>query len=449
MSDATSDRPVKPLVEDRLGTRARIYGTEQAILVGLDTGHGEVAEDGHLAELESLADTAGIPVLATVVQKRQRVVPATFVGKGKLEEVRAAADELGADVAIFNEALTPAQARNLEETLHLKVIDRTQLIMDIFAQRAATKEARLQVELAQLRYLLPRLRGWGTSLTRTGGGIGTRGPGETQLEIDRNKITLRIHALEKKMAKTATERGLRRKRRERNDIPQIALVGYTNSGKSTLLNALTDGDAMVEDKLFATLDTRVRRGPVSPGHDALFIDTVGFIKDLPHNLVPAFAATLEAARYADLVLHVTDISSPTWKNDYRSVLDTLEEEVYHESDERPPMLDILNKIDLAPEGYVESLDGVAISAREGARLDDLKDRIAEVLFADDQTCDVVVPFDVLGVLHSLELGARATISEYTEEGARVQAVLSLRERDVLRRAGVRISACDASPDGSP
>ena len=448
MSDVTSDRRTKPLIEDRLGTRARIYGTEQAILVGVDTGHGEVAEDGHLAELESLADTAGIPVLATVVQKRQRVVPATFVGKGKLEEVRAAADELGADVTIFNEALTPAQARNLEEALHLKVIDRTQLIMDIFAQRAATKEARLQVELAQLRYLLPRLRGWGTSLTRTGGGIGTRGPGETQLEIDRNKITLRIHALEKKMAKTATERGLRRKRRERNDIPQIALVGYTNSGKSTLLNALTDGDAMVEDKLFATLDTKVRRGQVSPGHDALFIDTVGFIKDLPHNLVPAFAATLEAARYADLILHVTDISSPTWKNDYRSVLDTLEEEVYHETDDRPPMLDVLNKIDLAPESYVESLDGLPISARAGLRLEALRERIAEVLFTDDQACDVIVPFDGLGVLHSLELGARATISEYTEEGARVQAVLNSRERDTLRRAGVQISACDASPDES-
>lgn len=447
MSEGTSSTRPGRLIEDRLGERARVYGTERAILVGLDTGGVHSASESFLAELESLAYTAGIPVLATVMQRRQRPCPATFIGKGKVAEVKAAAAELSADAVIFGDDLTPAQARNLEESLGRKVIDRTQLIMDIFAQRAATKEARLQVELAQLRYLLPRLRGWGTALTRTGGGIGTRGPGETQLEIDRNKIRLRIHALERQMAKAAGERGLRRKQRELSDLPQIALVGYTNSGKSTLLNRLCAADALVEDKLFATLDTKVRRGDVASGRGALFIDTVGFIRALPHHLVPAFAATLEAARYADVILHVIDLSSPDYEADYRAVVQTLEDEVFHAREERPPTINVLNKVDAVSDGSPTRLDGVTVSAREGINIEALLERVAATLFPDDRFVEFVVPFEALGVFHSLELGERAIVREFTELGARFSAVLSLRERDTLQRAGAVPISGDASQGG--
>jgi len=435
------------LIEDRLGERARVYGTERAILVRLDTGGTRSVIEDSLVELESLADTAGIPILATVIQKRQRPSPATFIGKGKVAEVKAAAAELSVDAVIFGDDLTPAQARNLEESLGRKVIDRTQLIMDIFAQRAATKEARLQVELAQLRYLLPRLRGWGMSLTRTGGGIGTRGPGETQLEIDRNKIRLRIHALERQMAKAAGERGLRRKQRELSDLPQIALVGYTNSGKSTLLNRFCAADVLVEDKLFSTLDTKVRRGHVSSGRSALFIDTVGFIRALPHHLVPAFAATLEAARYADVILHVVDLSSPNYEADYQAVVQTLEDEVFHEGEERPTTINVLNKVDAVSCGSPARLDGIAVSAREGINIEALLERIAAMLFPDDRLVEFVVPFEALGVFHSLDLGERAVAREFTDCGARFSAVLSQRERDVLQRAGAVPISGDASLGG--
>ena len=365
MSDERNRKPDEQLVEDRLGTRARIYGTEQAILVGISPGSED--EEQLLRELELLVETAGIPALATVVQNRKRPDPATFIGKGKVAEVKLSAQELGADVVVFNNDLTPAQARNLEKSLGRKVIDRTQLIMDIFAQRATTKEAKLQVELAQLHYLLPRLRGWGMALTRIGGGtsggIGTRGPGETRLELDRNKTNQRIHLLEKRIKKTRDEREVRRKKRDRSDLPQVALIGYTNSGKSTLLNLLCEEKTFVEDKLFATLDTKVRRGEVAPGRVVLFADTVGFIRDLPHSLVPAFAATLEAARQCDLLLHVIDASKPTMEADHRSVLRTLEREVFHDTDERPPMINVLNKIDLCIGGPPVAMDAIAISAR--------------------------------------------------------------------------------------
>jgi GTP-binding protein HflX len=276
-----ADRHEQPLIEDRLGERARVYGSESAILVAVERPNKPVVDS--LRELESLADTAGITTLAVLTQKRLRRDAATFIGKGKVSEVKAAASELGADVIICNDELSPAQARNLEKAIERKVIDRSQLIMDIFAQRAATKEARLQVELAQLRYLLPRLRGWGSALTRLGGGIGTRGPGETQLELDRKKINRHIHALERRLTKARSERDLRKKRRTAGPLPQVVLIGYTNSGKSTLLNRLCNADLLVEDKLFATLSTTVRRGEIATDEWALFTDTVGFIRDLPHH----------------------------------------------------------------------------------------------------------------------------------------------------------------------
>lgn len=450
MSDERDRRNEAPLVEDRLGERARVFGTERAILAGIDAGPAAGVEiEESMRELESLAETAGITTLASILQKRVRPAPGTFLGKGKADEVRRAAAELGADVVIFNNDLTPAQARNLEEALSRKVIDRTQLIMDIFAQRAASKEAKLQVELAQLRYLLPRLRGWGSALTRLGGGIGTRGPGETQLELDRFKINRRIHSLEKRLKKTEAERSLRRRKRELSALPQVALVGYTNSGKSTLLNRLCAADSAVEDKLFATLDTMVRRGEISPGRSALFIDTVGFIRDLPHDLVPAFAATLEAVRHADLILHVVDRARSMWEEDYRVVLSILEQEVFREEDRRPTIVNVFNKIDAIPAGSLDELHGVAISATEGTHLDRLLARIAEVFFPDDRVLEFLVPFSAIGVLHAVTSPERLDLLEHTECGIHVRATVSNRELGELTAAGVDVSASDAAPAARP
>ena len=449
MSDGR-DRHDTPLVEDRLGTRARIFGTERAVLAGIDAGPGfGVPIEESMGELEALARTAGIPTLASVVQKRKRPASGTFLGKGKIDEVRRAVDELGADVVIFNDDLTPAQARNLEGALSRKVIDRTQLIMDIFAQRAASKEAKLQVELAQLRYLLPRLRGWGSALTRTGGGIGTRGPGETQLELDRFKVNRRIHAIERRLKKAVSERSVRRQQRSRSELPQVALVGYTNCGKSTLLNRFCEADSMVENKLFATLDTMVRRGEVSPGRWGLFIDTVGFIRALPHDLVPAFAATLEAVRNADLVLHVIDRARRSWERDYRVVLGILEREVFREEDRRPPIVSVLNKIDAVANVSTDDTDGIPISAKEGTNVDRLLARVAEALFPDDRVVELLVPFSAIGTLHEQTTPERVNRLEHTGEGIRVRARLSARELQELRAAGAAFSAFAVSPDGRP
>ncbi|MCX6091946.1 MAG: GTPase HflX [Candidatus Bipolaricaulota bacterium] len=441
MNEEKREGDRRPLVEDYLGARARVYGTEQAILVGVDLeGHNEDL----LGELESLADTAGIPTLATVVQNRFRPDGATFIGKGKTEEVGALADEVGADVVIFNNDLSPGQARNLEEALGRKVIDRTQLILDIFAQRAATKEAKLQVELAQLRYLLPRLRGWGEALTHAGAGIGTRGPGETKLEIDRNKIHRRIHTIEKRLRTASDERAERRKLRERSDVPQVALVGYTNSGKSTLLNQLSGADAFVENKLFATLDTLVRRGPVAAGREALFIDTVGFIRDLPHQLVPAFAATLEAARYADLILHIVDVARPSAVDDFRSVEETLQKEVFSKGDERPPVLNVLNKIDIAPDAAIREFEGVAISAKEGLHLDVLREQISSLVYSGDRELVLLVPYTALRSLPLFRAKGRVEIVDYVADGARVRGRFSNDEVATAEAAGCRITSLSSS-----
>ena len=441
MNEEKREGDRRPLVEDYLGTRARVYGTEQAILVGVDLeGHNEDL----LGELESLADTAGIPTLATVVQNRFRPDGATFIGKGKTEEVGALADEVGADVVIFNNDLSPGQARNLEEALGRKVIDRTQLILDIFAQRAATKEAKLQVELAQLRYLLPRLRGWGEALTHAGAGIGTRGPGETKLEIDRNKIHRRIHAIEKRLRTASDERAERRKLREKSDVPQVALVGYTNSGKSTLLNQLSGADAFVEYKLFATLDTLVRRGPVAAGREALFIDTVGFIRDLPHQLVPAFAATLEAARYADLILHIVDVARPSAVDDFHSVEETLQKEVFSKGDERPPVLNVLNKIDIAPDFAIREFEGVAISAKEGLHLDVLREQISSLVYSGDRELVLLVPYTALRSLPLFRAKGRVEIVDYVADGARVRGRFSNDEVATAEAAGCRITSLSSA-----
>lgn len=451
MSDEKTLHREELLVEDRLGLRARVTGTEQAILVGILYGREE--EEESLRELELLADTAGIPTLAVMVQKRPKPHPATFIGRGKVEELKAAMGELEADVVIFNEELRPAQARNLEKALNRKVIDRTQLIMDIFAQRATTKEAKLQVELAQLHYLLPRLRGWGTSLSRSGGGavggVGTRGPGETQLELDRNKIYLRIHTLERRLKKAAGERAVRSHMRTQSLLPEVALIGYTNSGKSTLLNRLCSTDEFVEDKLFATLDTRVRRTDIVPGRSVLIADTVGFIQDLPHDLVPAFAATLEAAKSADLLLHVVDVSKPSWEADVRSVMETLDSEVFQDDEDRPPIMTVLNKVDSCEGSFSTSIEGIAISAKQGTNVAELQELVAERLFAKSVDRAFTVPHQALYALHPFVAAGRARIVGYVEAGANVEATLSEDEWHVLQAVGAEPSAFASFPDEAP
>ena len=429
MSDERDRRAEGPLVEDYTGERARVYGQERAILVAVETPRAPV--DEALRELSSLARTAGVDPLGEMIQPRNRPDPSTFIGKGKVEELKAAAEELGADVVLFNEELSPAQGRNLEESLGRKVIDRTQLILDIFAQRAATKEARIQVELAQLRYLLPRLRGWGEALSRLGGGIGTRGPGETKLEVDRDKINRRIHALERQLVKAEAERRIQRKRRTESPLPKIVLVGYTNSGKSTLLNRLCESDSLVEDKLFSTLATSVRRGDLGEGRTGLFIDTVGFIRDLPHHLIRAFASTLEAVREADLLLHIVDLASPTAEEEHRAVLLTLDQEVFQTDGARPPTIDVLNKVDLdLAQGRTDLafVDGVRISAREGMGIDLLLDRIRSVLSKEKKR--FLVPYSAGPLVRRLVARGQVTVLGYGESGIEIESALG--QEDVVR-----------------
>ena len=373
------------VIEDYLGERARIRGGERAILVEVVPPGVEPSE--RLAELAALAETAGAQVVATTVQRRDRPDPATYIGKGKVLEVQELARGYGADTLIFGVELTPAQARNLEEFTGLKIIDRSQLILDIFALHAGTKEAALAVELAQLQYLLPRLRGWGQALSDTGGIVGTMGPGETRLEQSRRAIRRRIQTILRELKEAERARDVRRSRRRRLGLPQIALVGYTNSGKSTLFNALAKADALVADQLFATLDTKVRRMLLPDGRFALLADTVGFIRDLPPQLIPAFHATLEAVQEASLILVVLDISSPAVSTHLKVVREVLAG-IFQGPEPRPPLLYALNKMDLlktpadwarAEELLGEAQPSVLISAKTGENLRKLRQRISELL----------------------------------------------------------------------
>ena len=337
---------------------------ERAILVGTERPRMLLPADESLAELARLADTAGLTVAGQTVQALRRIHPATFVGMGKVEQIRALADETHADVAIFDDPLSPAQQRNLEKGCKRKVIDRSALILDIFAQRARSLEGKMQVELAQLQYLQPRLTRQWTHLSRLGGGVGTRGPGETQLEVDRRRVRERIAQLRRRLRDVERTRGLHRHERTTVPFPTVALVGYTNSGKSTLMNTLTRAGVLVEDRLFATLDPTIRRLRLPEGLTVLMADTVGFIHKLPHQLVEAFKSTLEEVRAADLLIHVVDIAHPTWAEQVRVV-----EEVLAEigAGDRPVIL-ALNKVDRLPAGQSPpgaGPDAVPISARTG------------------------------------------------------------------------------------
>jgi GTP-binding protein HflX len=343
---------------------------ERAILVGTDRPRMVLPVAESLAELGRLAETAGLVVAGQTVQALRRIHPATFVGLGKVEQIRALAGEARGDVVVFDDPLSPAQQRNLERACDRKVIDRSALILDIFAQRARSNEGKMQVELAQLQYLLPRLTRQWTHLSRLGGGVGTRGPGETQLEVDRRRVRERIAQLRRRLADVERTRGLHRHERAGVPFPTVTLVGYTNSGKSTLMNTLTRAGVLVEDRLFATLDPTIRRLRLPEGLTVLLADTVGFIHKLPHQLVEAFKSTLEEVRSADLLVHVVDVSHATWAEQVGVV-----EEVLREIDagERPVLL-ALNKVDLLPGGRLPPEappDAIAISARTTRGIDGL------------------------------------------------------------------------------
>jgi GTP-binding protein HflX len=330
-----------------------------------------------MEELGQLARSAGAQVVGSVVQDRPRRDPATLIGRGKAEEVARLADEKAADVIVFDDELSPAQQRNLEETVERKTLDRTQLILDIFARRARTREGRLQVELAQLDYMLPRLTGKGVLLSRLGGGIGTRGPGETKLETDRRRIRQRIANIRRDIEKVRRDRHTRRVGRQRASAPLVALVGYTNAGKSTLFTALTRSDTDVSDQLFMTLDPLVRRAPLGGGPEVLLVDTVGFIQKLPHSLVAAFRATMEEITSADLLLHVMDASAEDLEEREAAVESVLQE---IGAQDRPRIV-VLNKSDRTPAARAASLQearegSVLVSARSGQGLDALKSAIA-------------------------------------------------------------------------
>jgi GTPase len=404
---------------------------EKAVLVAVHgTGQSSHDVDASLDELELLLDTAGGEAVGRVVQKRDMPDVATFIGRGKVEELRLLASELGANAVVFDEDLSPAQQRNLEERLKMMVLDRTIVILNIFADHAASREGKAQVELAQLTYLLPRLRGWGQALSRQAGGGATggsgplRGPGETQLEVDRRKLMRRINKLRADLKEAEKTRRVKTLERERRGTQTVALVGYTNAGKSTLLNRLTGADVLVADQLFATLDTTARRLELPDGRNVVATDTVGFVKKLPTQLVEAFKSTLEETLRADLLLHVVDASHPEAEAQILAVDRTLAD---IDADHLPRLL-VLNKADAADRDELAGLvrtqaDAIAVSARTGEGIEALRDRIAATLPAQRRVVEAVVPYDRADLVALAHREGEVLKEEHRPEGTYLQANL--------------------------
>ncbi len=394
---------------------------EKAVLVGLNAdcfSPEETASDESLDELEALLETAGGVCTAKMLQNRHTPDPHSFIGEGKAEELKTLLENTDANMVVFDNDLSPSQIRALEELTGATVLDRSALILDIFAQRAKTAEGRLQVELAQYQYLLPKLSGMGKSMSRLGGGIGTRGPGETKLETDRRHIRQRIDKLKEELAQVRKTRAVQRERRIKNAVPVVALVGYTNAGKSTLLNQLTDAGIPANDRLFDTLDTTTRKLRVSDHLEVLLSDTVGFIAKLPHHLVEAFKATLEELQYADLLLHVIDASDPQCQA-HIAVVDRL---IAQLARPETPVLRCYNKVDLLEDmrNFPVGEQNIPMCARNGVGMDELLFRIEQTLTGALHHVTLLLPYSEGGAIAALHEQAQVHRVEYLSEGIEVE-----------------------------
>ena len=396
---------------------------QRALVVALADDRRSITEvEASLDEIERLTDTAGSDVVERATQRRAHPDPATYLGKGKAEELAAVGRALDIDLVVVDGELSPVQQRNLQKIFETDVVDRVALILDIFAQHAASGAGRAQVELAMLRYRLPRLRGHGIEMSSLGAGIGTRGPGETKLETDRRRVLKRISQLEDALEELTTIRETQRKARRRSEVPAAALVGYTNAGKSSLLNRLTGAGVLVEDRLFSTLDATVRRLPLPAGRETLISDTVGFVRDLPHNLIEAFRSTLEEAVDTDLLLHVVDASADDPERQLAAVRATLQEIGAHEL----PELLVINKIDIAQPVAVERLlalhpEAVAVSATTGLGIDALLEAVEVRLAPRWSDLDVTIPFDRGDLVSLLHRVGEIISEEHGPDGTRLKA----------------------------
>ena len=393
---------------------------ERAILVAVQLP-GRPDTGPLLRELGELAKTAGAEVVGTLTQDRDRPEPGTYLGSGKIEELRELVLEKGADLVITDDELSPVQQKNLEKALSVRVLDRTGVILDIFAAHARTSEGKLQVELAQLRYNLSRLSGQGTALSRLGGGIGTRGPGEKKLEQDRRVVRTRIGQLKRELSEVVAHRELNRKERTKKGIPVAAIVGYTNAGKSTLLNSLTDAEILAEDKLFATLDTTTRELLLPGKQQILLTDTVGFIRKLPTELIRAFRSTLEEAAYADYLIHVVDASDPEWETYQKTVYSTLD--LLEIKDK--PVLTVYNKMDVVTEEDhfrdERAEMTVRISAKTGEGLDSFRDAVSTLMRGRKTRVEKVLSFDEMPLVAEIRKKGELLSEEYLPEGVKIVA----------------------------
>lgn len=407
---------------------------ENLILVGISLNESDDALDS-IEELRELVRTAGAEVAGTIIQNRERMHPGTYVGKGKVEEIRELMEQTGANGVVCDDELSPAQMKNLEDELNCKVMDRTLVILDIFARHARTSEGKIQVEMAQLKYRRTRLTGFGRSMSRLGGGIGTRGPGETKLETDRRQINARIAQLRSELESIIRHREVARSRRKQQSIPVVAVVGYTNAGKSTLLNHLTGADILEEDKLFATLDATTRKLILPDKQEALLTDTVGFIRKLPHHLVEAFRSTLEEAKYADILIHVIDSSNPQWEKHMHIVYETLRQLGIEEK----PIITLFNKQDLLTQEEVlrdfRADKTIKCAVGKDIGMEAVLEALEEILRESKEYIEELFPYAKAGDIARIRKSGELLSEEYREDGIFVKAYLPKRLKAELEIGG--------------
>lgn len=422
---------IERILDKQTGTASLQVMSERAILIGMEWGRNDSlwTVDDSLEELKQLADTAGATVIKKFIQKRPKPDPAFFIGRGKVQELALYAQQENIDLCIFDDELSPAQQRNIESVMGIRILDRTALILDIFAQRARTNEGKLQVELAQLQYTLPRIMGKGLMLSRLGGGIGTRGPGETKLEVDRRRIRDRIAFIKDQIEKVKAVRSLHRSKRKKNNVFEVSLVGYTNAGKSTLLNTLTNSDIYAKDQLFATLDPTTRQLTLPNKQEIIITDTVGFIQRLPHQLIAAFRSTLEVVTEADLLVHVIDVSHELYKEQAAAVHEVLKEI----GAETKPVITVYNKIDkLPPDSKLADRlaleeDTVCISAAKKLNLETLQQMIESHLKSKAVEITLCIPYAETAKAAQLHETANVLEQEYTENGAVMKVILPVED----------------------